>query len=444
MFTFNDSLKPSKAMTQNNTFKNWAETVVCHPEQILKPSSEEEIAQIITTASQTGKRIRVVGNGHSFSGLVGTDSILIALDNWGGVIERNDNIVSVKAGSNIKTLGEDLFNLGLAQENLGDIDVQSIAGAVSTGTHGTGVEFGNLATQVDEITFINAKGEKITCSESQNHDIFKAAQVSLGSLGIITRMKLRCIPKYVLELKNKKNNLTDCLSKLDQYNKENRNFEFYYFPYTETVQMKISNVTDGEPQESGFMGYLNDIVLENGLFKFFSEISRLVPSQSKRVSKMVGAFVGESKRNTWSHRVYATSRLVRFTEMEYNIPKDSFEECMLEIKKKIDDTQYDLHFPIECRFVKGDDIWMSPAYQRDSAYLAIHMYKGMPYEQYFKDMEAIFKKYDGRPHWGKMHFQTPDSLKELYPKWDEFHAIRKEMDPKGIFMNDYLKGIFGA
>lgn len=431
-------------MSQNNTFRNWAETVVCHPEQILKPSSEEGIVAIIRAANQEGKNIRIVGKGHSFSGLVGTDSILIALDNWTGVIRKEGNSVWVKAGSNIKKLGEELFNLGLAQENLGDIDVQSIAGAVSTGTHGTGIEFGNLATQVEEITFINAKGEKITCSESRNHDIFKAAQVSLGCLGVITQMKLRCLPKYVLELKNKKTNITDCLAKLDEYNRENRNFEFYYFPYTETVQMKISNLTNGKPQESGLMGYLNDMVLENGLFKCFSEFSRIMPSRSKGVSKLVAAFVGESKRNTWSHRVYATSRLVRFTEMEYNIPKEAFEECMWEIKKKIEDTQYALHFPIECRFVKGDDIWLSPAYQRDSAYLAVHMYKGMSYEQYFRDMETIFKKYDGRPHWGKMHFQTPDSLKKLYPKWDEFHAIRKEMDPKGIFLNDYLKGIFGS
>lgn len=426
-----------------NTWKNWAENVICNPEQILKPSSEEEIISIIQTAAKNEKSIRMVGNGHSFSGLVETDSIIVALDNWGGLINVEGQVATVKAGSNIKFLGEELYQNGLAQENLGDIDVQSIAGAISTGTHGTGVEFGNLATQVEEMTFINAKGERITCSESQNHDIFKAAQVSLGSMGVITQIKLKCLPKYILELRNVKSNITDTLAKLEQYKKENRNFEFYYFPYTETVQLKISNVTETEPKEGGILQYLNDIVLENGAFKLFSEISRIIPSQSRNVSKLVGAFVGESKRNTWSHRVYATSRLVRFTEMEYNIPDAAFEECILEVKKKIEDTRYDLHFPIECRFVKGDDIWMSPAYERDSAYIAVHMYKGMPYKKYLSDMEAIFKKYDGRPHWGKLHYQTADSLRAIYPKWDDFHAIRKEMDPNGMFLNQHLRRVFG-
>jgi FAD-linked oxidoreductase len=427
-----------------NTWKNWSETVICNPEQILKPSSEEEITSIIQTAVKNGKSIRMVGNGHSFSGLVGTDSIIMALDNWGGLINVEGQVATVKGGSNIKLLGEALYNNGLAQENLGDIDIQSIAGAISTGTHGTGIQFGNLATQVEEITFINARGEKITCSESQNHDIFKAAQVSLGSMGVITQMKIRCLPKYILELKNVKADFRETLTKLDQYNKENRNFEFYYFPYTETVQLKISNITEAEPKKGGVLQYINDMILENGAFKLFSEISRIIPSQSRNVSKLVGALSGESKRNTWSHRVYATSRLVRFTEMEYNIPMDVFEECILEIKKKIEDTRYDLHFPIECRFVKSDDIWLSPAYQRDSAYIAVHMYKGMPYKQYLNDMEAIFEKYDGRPHWGKLHYQTSDYLRKLYPKWDEFHAIRKEMDPNGTFLNQHLKHIFGA
>ena len=426
-----------------NTWKNWAETCVCHPEQIQYPRSEEEIVNIIRYASENGKQIRVAGNGHSFTSLVGTDSILVALDNWAGLIGVEGNIAHVKSGSNIKYLGEELFQNGLAQENLGDIDVQSIAGALSTGTHGTGIEFGTLSTQIEELTIINAKGEKITCSEKQNRDIFKAAQVSLGSLGIITEYKLKCVPKYILELRNVKSNITDTLSKLEQYKKENRNFEFYYFPYTETVQLKISNITNKEPKEGGFLRYFNDIILENGAFKLFSEISRIFPSQSRRVSKLIGKLVGETKRNTWSHRVYATSRFVKFTEMEYNIPTEHFEDCILEVKKKIEDTQYDLHFPIECRFVKQDDIWLSPAYQRDSAYIAIHMYKGMPYEKYLKDMEAIFRKYNGRPHWGKLHYQTPDSLKKSYPKWDEFHAIRKEMDPGGIFLNGHMKDIFG-
>ncbi len=430
-------------MSQKNTWKNWAETTICYPSEIIYPESEEEIVQIIERAKKEQKKIRVVGNGHSFTQLVATNSILISLDKWEGIIEIDDNLVTVRSGTNIKNLGELLFQYGLAQENLGDIDVQSIAGAISTGTHGTGIHFGNLATQIEEITFINAQGEKITCSENQEQDIFKAAQVSLGSLGIITRLKLRCVPKYKLELKNVKGNFSDCMKQLENYKKENRNFEFYYFPYTEVVQMKFSNTTEKEVKEGGVMKFLNDIILENGAFKLVSEISRVFPSQSRRVSRLCGSLVGESERCAWSHKVFATARLVRFTEMEYNIPMEHFSDCIHEIKKKIEDTQYDLHFPIENRFVKKDDIWLSPAYERDSAYIAVHMYKGMPYKKYLKDMETIFEKYQGRPHWGKLHFQTPEKLKNSYPMWEQFHNIRKKMDPNGLFMNLYLASIFG-
>ncbi|MGB1217788.1 MAG: D-arabinono-1,4-lactone oxidase, partial [Saprospiraceae bacterium] len=289
---------------------------------------------------------------------------------------------------------------------------------------------------------INGNGELITCSEKENRDIFKSAQISLGALGIITRIKLRCIPAYKLELKNVRGNLKECLSNLEKYKKENRNFEFYHFPYTDVVQMKISNITENKPEKAGVMRYLNDMVIENGAFKVISEVSRIFPSQSKRMGQLCGFLVGESRRSTWSHQVYATARFVKFTEMEYNIPAENYVECMNEIVAKIEKEQYNLHFPIESRFVKGDDIYLSPAYQRDSAYVAVHMYKGMPFEKYLRDMEEIFNHYQGRPHWGKLHYKTSRELAELYPKWNDFHEIRKRMDPNGIFMNDYLESIF--
>ncbi len=428
----------------SKNWKNWAETVNIQVEDILKPSSEEEMRMIIQQANQNKKTIRMVGNGHSFSDLIKTNSLLVSMDNWSGLldVDSKNKIARIKSGSNIKTVGEWLFDNGLAQENLGDIDVQSIAGAFSTGTHGTGISFGTLSTQIKQLTFINGLGQKITCSEEENKEIFKAAQVSLGALGMITEYEIQCQEKYVLELKNIKGNLYNCLENLEKYKSENRNFEFYYFPFTDIVQMKFSNITDKEAKSGGIGQYLNDIILENGALKVVSEISRIFPSQSRRVSKLCGALVGESQRCTWSHQVFATARWVKFTEMEYNIPTEHFSDCLLEIKEKIEAEHYDLHFPIECRFVKQDDIYLSPAYQRDSAYIAVHMYKGMPHEKYFNDIENIFKKYNGRPHWGKMHTRTANDLKELYPKWNDFLKIRKEMDPNGIFLNPHLKELF--
>ena len=425
-------------------WKNWSGSVNFQPETLAFPTNEAEVAELVQHGLAESKTIRVVGAGHSFSPLVDQAQILVSLDKMTGLIEADQTALTatVWAGTRLKVLGEILHEHGMAMENLGDIDAQSVAGAISTGTHGTGIALGTIATQVLGITLVTGKGEILTCSASMHPEIFKAAQISLGSLGIITRLTLRLVPAYKLKYTSKKANLSDVLAKLGSYKQQNRNFEFFWFPYTQTVQTREMNLTQDPPIKGGIGKWLNDIVLENGIFWLLSQVSRFIPATSIAISKVSAWGISAGKKTSWSHQVFATPRYVKFQEMEYNIPAEHFQDVLLEIEKTILEKKFRVHFPIECRWVKADDIWLSPAYGRDSAYLAVHMYKGMPYQEYFAAMEAIFKKYDGRPHWGKMNRLQAQDAEARYPKWPDFQKIREDLDPKGVFLNPHLKKLF--
>lgn len=428
-----------------NRWRNWSSSVKATPQQILFPGNEAEIQAIVRKAQQNGQKIRVVGAGHSFTPLVQTDSIIVSLDKLSGIVsvDKEKEEAVVWAGTRLKELGTLLHEQGLAMENLGDIDVQSIAGALSTGTHGCGITLGVLASQLTSVTMVTADGELLEINPQLDPERFKAIQVSMGTLGIITRMGLRLRKAYKLKYSSKKETFEEVLESLEDYKKNNRNFEFYWFPYSETIQTKVMNITDESPKGNGFGNWLNDIFLENGVFWVISRISRHIPGTFRAMSRLSAWGVSASSNTAWSHQVFATKRLVRFQEMEYNIPAEHFSDALREIKEAMETFNFRVHFPIECRWVKGDDIWLSPAYQRDSAYIAVHSYKGMAHEEYFGAMEAIFKKYNGRPHWGKMHNQTAETLKQSYPKWDDFHGIRRQLDPNGLFLNGYMKELFG-
>lgn len=427
--------------SQQNNWSNWSGSVQCNPKEIKTPSSQEEILSIINNCAEQKSTIRAVGSGHSFTGLVSTQGTLISLDLYQGLenIDPKNNEATVLGGTKLKSLGKLLLNNGLAQANLGDIDVQSIAGAISTGTHGSGVSLGSISTQILEITLLTAKGETIVCSENSNKEIFKAAQVSLGSLGIISKIKLQLLPAYKLKYVKEKSTLDDCLKNLEKYKTENHNFEFYWFPHTNGVQLKKLNITEAAPTKSSFMKYFNDMVLENGAFKVLSELCRVFPSLCKKVSKISAAAASTGVDINYSTKIYATPRLVKYQEMEYNLPAEKAVEALKEMRDCIHAANFRVHFPIHVRFMKADDMYLSPAYQRDSVYIGVHMYKGMEYKTYFDAMETIFKKYNGRPHWGKMHTRTAKELSQLYPMWNKFQEIRNQLDPNGLFMNDYLK-----
>jgi FAD/FMN-containing dehydrogenase len=263
--------------------------------------------------------------------------------------------------------------------------------------------------------------------------------VSLGALGVIAKVTLQALPSYKLKAVKGPARLDDLLAQLERHKAENRHFEFFWFPHTDRAQVKFLNVTDEAPTPPGAGKYLTDVVLENGAFWALSEACRLAPGFSKTAARLAGAAISQSSEVNWSHEVFATPRMVRFQEMEYNLPADRLVEVLQEVRACIEREGFCVNFPLEVRFGKGDDIWLSPAYGRDSAYVAVHMYRGMAYRAYFDALEAIFKRHGGRPHWGKMHTRTARELKDLYPRWEDFQAVRRELDPKGVFLNEHLR-----
>lgn len=426
--------------------KNWAGNIVFNPSTIAYPTTEEEIQKVVLKAVNDRKKVRIIGTGHSFTAVCATDDVLVSLDNYQGLISVDKNLVraTVKGGTKLNLLGELLFKEGMAMENLGDIDVQSIAGTISTGTHGTGTAFGTISTQVIALKFINGKGEIVECSETNNRALFKAAQVSLGTFGIITELTLQCVPAYKLALQNKKEQLSEVLNTLAERNAINRNFEYYWMPYTKTAWTKTSNIVEAdEPDKINFFNYWSEYVLENYAFKLLCEFATLFPSKNETVSKITADTITDVRKVYYSHKIYATQRMVKFREMEYNVPAEAYQDVWKDVMKVVNSKKFTIHFPIENRWVKGDDILMSPAYQRDSAYIACHVYSKKDCLPYFAALEEVFRAYGGRPHWGKMNTLKPQDIADLYPQFDVFMKYRQEQDPDNVFVSPYLAELFG-
>jgi len=423
--------------------KNWSRKITWSPGEVHYPETEEAIFQLIDKARKEDKKVRVVGSIHSFNPLWVTNHIVVSLQNYAGIIkiDKTNLTATVKAGTTLNLLGDLLFREGLAMENLGDIDKQTIAGTISTATHGTGLQFGTISTQVIALRFINGKGEIVTCSKAENTHLFKAAQVSLGALGVITEVTLQCVPAYKLKLSNRKENLIEVIQTFNERINKNRNFEFYWFPKSKTAWTKTSNAVQDEPDKVGAFNYLSEYVLENYAYKLICETAKIIPSLSDRLSKFSASVAPNVDKVYHSHKVYATTRLVRFSEMEYNVPIEVYPQVMNEIIETINSHKFNVVFPIENRVVKADDAYLSPAYNRNAVYIACHVYNKKDYVPYFKALEQIFLKYDGRPHWAKLHTLTAKQIATKYPQFETFNQHRLEQDPKGVFMNDYLKKI---
>lgn len=427
------------------TWKNWSEIILSHPKATYYPKHCDDIVNVIQRCHSHQQSLRVVGAGHSFTPLVATSEILMSLEHLSGIetIDHDNHIATVWAGTTLKDLGILLHEQGYAMENLGDINDQSIAGAISTGTHGTGINFGSLSTQVTQLTVITASGDIMEVSESTNSTYFRAMQLSLGMLGVIIKVHLRVIPSHQLISESYRSSVTDCLNNIQELRENNRHFEFFWFPHTETVQIKqLNSVADQMIKEKGPSKF-NEIVIENGLFWILSELCRLQPKLSKRVSALSAWGIPSGKEIGFSHSVYATPRLVKFNEMEYSVNAEHMGAVIKDIQYVLMKRKFTVHFPIECRYVKQDDIWLSPSYQRESAYIAVHMYKGMKFKEYFDAVEEVFQHYDGRPHWGKMHTMTTKQIITAYPRLHDFLHVREELDPSGLFLNDYVRQLFG-
>ena len=433
---------------------NWAGNVECQPSHYHEPTTEEALVALVKQVASKGERIKVVGAGHSCSKIAASDGVhLVSLQRYQQVLEVNHDArtVTVQAGIWLKELNDFLATEGLALSNMGVIAEQSIAGAISTATHGTGIRFGSLAQQVVALSLVTASGEVISASKEQNPDAFAAAQVSLGSLGILSTVTLLCEPAFNLHAIQDVSDLDSTLEKLDSL-LEAEHFGFWWIPHTDYVRLwsaKRTNQRASDSQNKAW-AWFNDILLGSYLHESALWLSSFVPSLVPTVNRVFRAllFNRQQEQIGRSDHVFTLTILMRQVIMEYGIPIEHTASALRELRDLIKRHNFKVHLPVDVRFTNAEDAWLSPAWGRKTCYIGILMYRpfgrDVPYEACFREIDALMSKFEGRPHWGKLHYRTASDLQQAYPHWDDFQKIRQELDPAGVFMNDYLERVFGS
>ncbi len=424
---------------------NWSRLWECHPAAIDEPTTTSELAQLLRVARRLDQGVKVAGSGHSFTDVACTDGRLVRLERYDRVLEvdRDRRRVTVQAGITLAELNERLAEEGLALPNLGDIAYQSVAGAISTATHGTGIGFGNLATQVVALELVTADGSLLRASADEEPEVFQAARVGLGALGVISTVTLQCVPAFDLEAVETKERLDDLLPDLDSHVEGNDHFELFWFPHTEWCTVKRNNRTGAPRRPWGrWRSFRDDVLAANAAFDLACRLGRRRPERIPGIMRRVTSQLGHRRWVDRSDRVFASPRLVRFNEMEYAIPRGEVPGALAELRRAVDE-RYLVNFPVEVRFVAPDEIFLSPSNGRETGYVAVHLYRGMDFEPYFRAVEEIMVRRDGRPHWGKLHFRTAAELAPAYPDWDRFQAVRRRLDPEGRFANASTDRVLG-
>jgi len=404
------------------------------------------VAAEVGKAAAAGVRVKAVGHGHSFTAAALTDGVRLELDRLAEVraVDPQARRVTVGAGMYLRDLNRALAEHGLAMPNLGDIDAQTISGALATGTHGTGAGYGCLSTFVHGLELVTGTGELIRCSADENPDVFKAALVNVGALGVVTAVTLNCTDAFTLRAEERPAPLAEALTGLDAHIEGNDHFEFYWFPYTERVQLKRNNrIPAPDKPLSGFRGWLDDDFLSNTVFGRVCRLGRAAPGLVPTISRISAHALSARVYTAPAHEVFCAARRVRFVEMEYGVPREAVQEAFSGLRRVVNRLPFNVVFPVEVRFTAADDIWLSHGYGRDTAYIAIHQYVGMPYEEYFKRFEEIAVGLGGRPHWGKMHYRDAAYFADAYPRFADFCAVRDRLDPDRVFANAYLDRILG-
>ncbi len=436
--------RPAAAGTQ--AWRNWAGDQTCTPAAIERPRSRGELAAVVRAAAEAGRSVRVAGSGHSFTEAALTDGVMVRVEALNRVLDANptSGLVKVEAGIVLADLNERLHELGLAMENLGDIDRQTLAGTISTATHGTGAGLRNISAQVEAMEIVTADGELHALSASGARDDLLAARVGLGALGAIYSVTLRTVPAFTLHRVDTPRPLGEVLGRFDELAERNDHFEFFVFPYTETALTIERNRSDLPPRPRGALRrWASDVVMENTVGDFALRLARRRPSMIPGLSARAAKMMSQGERLDRSYRIFVNERRIRFTEMEYALPRDRGPEAVRRVLDLIHERGIEVAMPIECRVVAPDDALLSPSHERPTAYVAVHQYRGMEWRPYFEAVEAIMNEYEGRPHWGKRHFQTQETLAERYPRWDDFAAARDRLDPERVFRNEYTDRVLG-
>jgi L-gulono-1,4-lactone dehydrogenase len=433
-------------MRDGARWRNWGRNQQCTPAAVEEPASELEVIEAVERAKRAGQSVKVVGAGHSFTGIACTDGRMLRLGALNRVVavDRDAGTVTVEGGIPLWQLNQELETRDLALANLGDIDRQSISGAIATATHGGGKPFGGLATFVTGLELVTGDGELLRCSRDEEPEVFACARVGLGALGVVTKVTLQCQPLFRLHSIEKPRPLDSLVDDLDDIIDQNEHIDCYWFPHTDVATVKVANRTE-EPirTKSSWKAWRDDILLANCAFGAAAKLGQRRPDMIPRLMNLVAGGIGKTEVVDVGHRVLCSRRLVRFVEMEYAIPRPELGKTLLRVRDLIEGEGHAVNFPIELRVAAADDIPLSTAQGRETGYLAVHLSSGMPFDAYFRGVEAIMDDAGGRPHWGKMHYQTAETLAPRYPEWARFQSVRARLDPDGRFRNPYLDRVLG-
>jgi FAD-linked oxidoreductase len=419
-------------------WRNWSGSQQCLPAARSAPATVAELQELIASAKGT---VRAVGAGHSFAPLVPTDGTIVSLSRIGGVVSHDSQTLQATlwAGSRLGDIGQPLEDAGQALVNMPDIDEQTLAGCLATATHGTGAGIGCMSTFIEGLQLVDARGDLVDCDANNNPELFQAAKVSLGALGVITQVRLQNVAPYRLRRETVWRSFEEILELADSMAEQHRNFEFYYIPFSGMGFTDVHDITS-EPLGSTEKIDSNESVQELKLVRDWLQGS---PKLRELVLSSIVKTLDDEVMVESSWKNYASERNVRFNEMEYHLPREHGLQAMREVRAALETQHPEVFFPIEVRFIKGDDIWLSPFHQRDTCSIAVHRYFEEDYKPYFTTIEPIFRKYEGRPHWGKLNTLQRDDFRKLYPRWDDFVEVRRTIDPNGRFLNPYLAGLFG-
>lgn len=430
--------------------RNWARNQSCIPAEVVRPASTAQVADVVAAAHRAGRRVKAIGAGHSFTSAAMTGGVLLSLDRMSRVtaVDRVTGRVTVQAGITLRRLGDELAAVGLAMPNLGDIDVQSVAGAINTATHGTGLALGNLATTIVGMELVDGRGDVHRFDDLSDPGLLRVARVGVGALGIVTEVTVQCVPAFNLHahetIEVLDELLDDVVDGLPGFASSADHAEIYWMPGARRCQVKRNNRTDAPARPPSRLAYVRDkYIAENAAFGLVCRTARRFPALAPRVARLVTGAASERELVDRSDKVFSSPRLVRFVEMEYGIPVDAVPDAVRRIREFARTLSYPTLFPIEVRVSAADDIPLSTGYGRTNGWVAVHQYVGVPHEHYFQGVEAIMNDYDGRPHWGKMHYQSASTLRPRYPEWDHFAEVRARLDPGGTFRNEYLDRVLG-
>ncbi|MEV0372317.1 D-arabinono-1,4-lactone oxidase [Streptomyces sp. NPDC050636] len=436
-------------------WRNWAGNVTARPARTVAPASTEELAAAVRAAAEDGLTVKAAGTGHSFTAAAATDGLLIRPERLTGVrkVDREAGTVTVAAGTPLKHLNETLAAHGLSLTNMGDIMEQTVSGATSTGTHGTGRDSASIAAQITGLELVTADGTVLTCSargndenneNDENSAVFDAARLGLGALGVITELTLAVEPEFLLTAREEPMAFDEVTGRFDELVAENEHFEFYWFPHTGSCNTKRNNRSQGPAAPPGRVsGWVEDELLSNGVFQLACAVGRAVPAAIPGIAKVSSRALSARTYTDIPYRVFTSPRRVRFLEMEYAVPREAAVAALGELRALVERSDFKVSFPVEVRTAPADDIPLSTASGRDTAYIAVHMYRGTPHQAYFAATERIMTAHGGRPHWGKLHTRDAGYLADAYPRFAEFITLRDRLDPERRFANDYLRRVLG-